>query len=603
MKWIVLLLLSVTSVIPLSARAYICENGAEVKNENYCQFITYGPEKTIIDDRFVWAMSPAPGDHIRSIALVVGIGKYPHFNGDSISKAVENDIDNLTKFLKEDQGFDEIIVLKNEDVTQENLNYFLDEYVPNQGKKYRGFARFLMTYSGHGLHLPNALPHNTKQQGGRKTSRVPISPKRLETPRAALLLSNAESELDTLHSYPLENLKRQLVAISPDYFHVLALINTCYGGAIYGWDQGAIDDNTMRGRGAFAMTAGSNDMQAATLGKENDGSIFFDSIIHSVKMGSADPTALRIAIDGKTVQRGGFVRLGALATSVSTDYEDINSQNIVTTTGVLQLAGPWVGSMEPAGVNARGGFFFLTPFFLSNGLAAPILPPVPSSSVPNHPEIQVFAAPEQYPIRGVDVSAHQEIEDWNFLAKQYRFVYLRGNSWHGPDPVFAKRWEYLRQMGIDRGLYVVFDYCSSALHQMQYLSALEAIDEEALPTVIDLEEPSINESPQQLECLHKSGVSATRKAVLEMAKILNKKFNKTPMIYGSQPMLNAILDEHFSPYMIWLSTLKKASLPGDDNLGLYGANPWTLWQYSSREIVPGIKRPIDISVFFGDEAM
>ena len=87
----------------------------------------------------------------RSFALICGISKYPNIkevNGD-LAPAAE-DIRKLQRYLKRYEFFDEIVVLKNEQVTTQNLEYFLQGYFADRLKKFPK-SRFLFAYSGHGM--------------------------------------------------------------------------------------------------------------------------------------------------------------------------------------------------------------------------------------------------------------------------------------------------------------------------------------------------------------------------------------------------------------------------------------------------------------------
>lgn len=63
----------------------------------------------------------------RSFALIAGVSQYPNFPVLERSlKPAEVDIEKLKSYLKDQEFFDEIVVLKDGDMTLENLNYFLD---------------------------------------------------------------------------------------------------------------------------------------------------------------------------------------------------------------------------------------------------------------------------------------------------------------------------------------------------------------------------------------------------------------------------------------------------------------------------------------------
>jgi formylglycine-generating enzyme required for sulfatase activity len=87
----------------------------------------------------------------RSFALLIG-------GNHSTTKTIQNevvedqklfnhDINKLKIYLKYYERYDEIVVLENEEVTAENLKYFLQNYFPKQIKQFP-HAKFLFAYSG-----------------------------------------------------------------------------------------------------------------------------------------------------------------------------------------------------------------------------------------------------------------------------------------------------------------------------------------------------------------------------------------------------------------------------------------------------------------------
>src|SRR5438067_3381175 len=69
----------------------------------------------------------------RSFALIVGVTQYPNFPESERSlPPAAVDIAKLQTYLRQQEFFDEIVVLKDGDVTLANLSYFLEDYFPEQ---------------------------------------------------------------------------------------------------------------------------------------------------------------------------------------------------------------------------------------------------------------------------------------------------------------------------------------------------------------------------------------------------------------------------------------------------------------------------------------
>lgn len=566
--------------------AFTCKFGAEVSDERMCSyFVKFNDGLTPVDRRIADRLTPGSKAETRSIALVIGISLYPNLSGDmkNLTPAA-TDVKNLERFLVQEQKFDEVIVLENDGATVANIEYFLQTYVPQRGIDYNFKSRFLLAYSGHGLK--------------ETATRVP-----------AFLLAGARSPDDPSQQYNMEYLRSRLQQISKNYFHVLALINACYGGNVFGGGGMSGGNASISEQpGSHALTAGSKEEPVASLGRSADGSVFFDALIKGISTGNADLDYARlIDVDGTLLQQGGITRLGALSTYLDTEIEIINRQKIKYQGGFLKLDKPWIGPIEPQDKIARGGFFFLSPIRVlksSNNLSVALnVPAGPLSSLPGRPEIKVFGAQEEYPIRGIDVSVHEGAIDWEAVKRKndLRFVYVRVSSWAGADQAFPKHWPEVKRVGLDRGGYHVFDYCRNPKEQLSSIAALLPKDQANLPFALSVEIPAPNFNVKQYKCFTQNGIEAARKGILTLAEGLNSLYGKVPLIYGNRNSLKQVVDERFDPYMIWLAVYRNSKATGGKNLNLVGRNPWTLWQYSSGMNIVGIGDNVDANVFFGSE--
>ena len=350
-----------------SAQKCTCPIGAEVDDPFYCQYFRYfAAAGTAVDDRISDRVGATTNNETRSIALIVGVSEYknPTLN----LPAVKNDVIALTSFLQVDQKFDEIIVLEDAQASRETLSYFINTYLVSQALNYPGKGRLLFTYSGHGV--PGNGPLAT-----------------------SLLLSNATSQIDVRNMYTLISLKSSFEALARGYFHVLALVNACYGGDIF--DIAATGGNMANGfeKGAHAVTAGPKGDLVWSDGIAGHGSVFFDELIRGIKSGDADPYEIQKFFDPSsgaiTQRRLGIVSLNGLISYLTSEIQNMNyvhkSKGAAAST-FPQLSPPWVGSLEPPRQVAEGGFFFLSP--------RDVVPVVPSSPAA---ELAAPAAPKAPP--------------------------------------------------------------------------------------------------------------------------------------------------------------------------------------------------------------
>ncbi|WP_084596158.1 GH25 family lysozyme [Pseudomonas massiliensis] len=565
-----------------------------------------------LDLRVGDALKVTKPEETRAIGLVISIAKYPNINADI--PAADVDGKRIVNFLTGSQKFDEVIHLRNEDATKDNINWFLDTYLVSRAAAFNGKARLLIIYSGHGLY-------------GDKDG---VSGK-----QSAFVLSSAKSDYDPSAMYKMSELSNSLRALSHKYFHVLTLINACFGGGIFSTGEIGGNPDAFTKPGSYGIAAGDDKTVVYSLNPAQ-GSVFVDALIDGIASGKADTkygTSYVVSAGDNRQITAGITRTNRLFNYITDIYADVN-QRLAQGSENIRLSEPWIGSTQND--IARGGFFFLTDNPLSNSgkeiaqtfdkardkinigyysvermnvSYEPDKPPSepkyndefkvpfgPVSGVPGRPEIKIFKAPDIYPIIGYDISALDGDIDWIKLKRETlpRFVYVRAISTKGRDNSFTKNMENLAKHNIDRGAYFKFNYCTSPSDQYKLITTVVPNDSQLLPPVIRIVNPEDEKGDQEI-CYRKDP-TVVAKNVAELAKLLHGHYNKTPVISGTHYSLSKYPGDEFKPYMIWVSYW------GSAKLKMGGSSPWTLWQYSGHEVVPGIGGNVEANVFFGNEA-
>lgn len=602
------------------AEAHVCPTGANVTADKYCRFFVKYPVGTLPnpDSRLEDDIPRENADDppIRSIAMVVDVNHYPNLPQPDLA-AVKNDLRNLVPFLNR-QGFDEIIVLENEDATKSNIDYFLEDYLPKELMIYGLRARVLFAFSGHG-DRPDTTSQSTKP--------------------GSLVLSGYRKSTDLDQLYPLANLTPRLVNLASMSHHFVALLGSCYSGGIIPPATDA--NNTLfyySDRGAHAMSATTADALAFAIGK-GKGTLFFDNLIEGVDSGIAD-TEMGNGIFVNNVlhlQGGGIVRLGSLASYLSARLiktplpQEVKQQFPALKT----LPEIRIGALE-SGQGWDGAFFFLGPPKTNSVIAAAVASNAPTaisvcdkgncavdenpfeirslgvkttgSSVFGHPDIAIFNSPASYKIAGVDVSHWNGKIDWTILAAhrgRISFAYVKGSEGANfKDPQFDQNWQGAKQAGLKRGAYHVLNLCKTADEQFKFITGVVPKDRDALPIAVDLE---WDDGPRNLLQSRCNDVAKIRSMLHELLIRLEAYYGKIPAIHASASGVGAILNSSFYRYPLWLEDFQK-SKEFDKTLGpeiagprLPGENPWTIWQVSSTGRVPGATQAITIDVFFGNQ--
>lgn len=614
--WLVLLVAVMIAVPSFASEdedsSAVCENGALAPSE-YCKFFVFYRKdgNGDLDVRVGDALGVTKSEQTRAIALVISISKYLNINADI--PAAEVDGERMVDFLTGSQKFDEVIHLRNEDATKDNINWFLDTYLVNRGANFDRKARLLIFYSGHGLY-------------GDKNG--------ISGRQAAFVLSSAKSDADPSAMYKMSELSGSLHNLSDKYFHILTLINACYGGELFSEGTPGGNPDAFTKPGSYGITAGDDRTEVYSL-NPTQGSVFVDALIDGVKSGKADVRYRTSYVinggDGRQITAG-ITRTNRLFMYITDVYADVN-QKLAQSNEHVQLVEPWLGSTQKE--IARGGFFFLTDspvdesgvtisqtydrmrdkinigrysleridvsFDPTNSIPKPHynekfdIPFGPVSGIPGRPEIKIFKAYDIYPIFGYDISALDGEINWSKLTQEAapRFVYVRAIANKGADARYKTNTDSLSKLNIDYGVYFKFNYCKSPKDQYDLAISTVPYDENLLPPAIRIVNPA-DEKGEQEEC-YKKNPSGVAKDVAALAELLLKHYHKTPVISGTHYILSKYTGEEFKPYMIWVAYW------GTAQLKMGGSSPWTLWQYSGHEVVPGIGPNTEANVFFGTE--
>src|SRR5260370_1227017 len=205
----------------------------------------------------------------RSYALIAGVTQYPNFSlVERNLKPAAVDIEKLKSYLKDQEFFDEIVVLKDGDMTLDNLNYFLENYFPDQ-LAHSPHSRFLFAYSGHGYAVES-------QEGV----------------RGFLLSSSTTSFKDQENRIDLSLVRTLLCPDIDSAEKVLVLINACQSGAFLGRKSfGGPNPLAPGDRGAHAIMASRSSQSSLHLDDVGPGSVFFEKIFAGLEgvAGNAPP--------------------------------------------------------------------------------------------------------------------------------------------------------------------------------------------------------------------------------------------------------------------------------------------------------------------------
>lgn len=185
----------------------------------------------------------------------------------------------------------------------------------------------------------------------------------------------------------------------------------------------------------------------------------------------------------------------------------------------------------------------------------------------------------EYPVRGIDISAHNGTIDFDALAgADIDFAYIKATE--GTDFIdrsFVRNARELRRKEIPAGAYHFFRFDSDG--EMQAWNFMRALRgrEFQLPPAIDLEEWT---NPDDL---------STRQIISELHRMLTllKAEGFNPIIYTNKNGYQRFVKTHLSDYPLWICSFSDPPLPGNAE--------WDIWQFSHRGSIPGIDGMVDLN--------
>ena len=197
---------------------------------------------------------------------------------------------------------------------------------------------------------------------------------------------------------------------------------------------------------------------------------------------------------------------------------------------------------------------------------------------------------------GIDVSHYQDQVskiDWKAVSEnenpKISFAYIRTTMGKdGKDKAFEYNFKEAKKYGLKVGVYHYYRPNENSIEQVNNFFKHNA-EIGDLPPVLDIEEKS------------QFGSKNLRKGILNFLKLVEKKYNKKPIIYAHQRFYNTYLRNKFSEYEIWIARQNGFTTYPDNNMMkkepilLDGKCP-KIWQYSGTGTINGISGDVDLNV-------
>lgn len=188
----------------------------------------------------------------------------------------------------------------------------------------------------------------------------------------------------------------------------------------------------------------------------------------------------------------------------------------------------------------------------------------------------------RYPVRGIDLSAHNGVPDFDSIAASgVDFVYLKaseGLSYR--DPSFMRNYVAARRAGLRVGAYHFFRFESDGTRQAaNFLDAISSC-ELGLPAVIDVEEwGNPADPPTEMVAERIESMIAMLRAFYGPVAIYTNKNGDARFLRG-----------RMEDIPLWICSFTNPPL---------SRRKWHLWQHSHKGRVPGVEGDVDLDTFNG----
>ena len=192
---------------------------------------------------------------------------------------------------------------------------------------------------------------------------------------------------------------------------------------------------------------------------------------------------------------------------------------------------------------------------------------------------------DRFPVHGIDVSHHQGKIDWNEVAtSEVGFAFIKASEGRDhQDTRFSENWAAAEKVGLVRGAYHFFTFCTPGAAQIEHFLAIAPPVAGTLPPVVDVEFAG--------NCRAWTSIDDIRAELLVFLELAEKAWGRRPILYITSESERRIIGENFDGYPIWVRSVFWRP-PGEP--------AWMFWQYTDDAQVAGIDTPVDMNVFRGE---
>jgi len=194
----------------------------------------------------------------------------------------------------------------------------------------------------------------------------------------------------------------------------------------------------------------------------------------------------------------------------------------------------------------------------------------------------------KFPVKGIDVSHHQNLIDWKKIKDQnISFVIIKSTEGkYYKDPKFKENWRNAQSNGLITGAYHFFNYCRSGSDQAINFIRTVPNTGQILPPAVDLKLGG--------NCKNKLSDKQKLKKLKTYLKEIEIAYQCPPVIYIMDEEFQSYYIKNLKRYPIWLQSY-------DTTPDFEKPNRYAFWQFSNTGILDGINGYVDLNIFAGSK--
>lgn len=198
-----------------------------------------------------------------------------------------------------------------------------------------------------------------------------------------------------------------------------------------------------------------------------------------------------------------------------------------------------------------------------------------------------YPVPIFTPIRGIDVSHHQAVINWDSVAgDNVRWAYIKASEGGDfRDSLFQQNWVDAKRSGVVRGAYHFLTFCKPGREQaLNFIDAVGGFDSTELIPAIDVEYGG--------NCKDRLTQEEMETLIEEFTEELLKVSKNPPVIYLTKDIYHDYFKGREFSNRLWARAIVTSPTRSYDGR-------WDVWQYLHRGKVAGIRGPVDLNVLRG----